>query len=286
MYEVVLTYTFHGIVFGPRWFVQMDPNGPQPAGSGGVVATNALALFLHEPARVDQLRYYNRSDEVVEALTNHRFDNGTRLGAALLIQFLGRGQTDVDQVIGWTVIPDEIDPDGELVYSAYFQWREGDGFEDAIWRVGFRGGQVSFRARDRRADTIMGAGAVDAGERIDIRPVSMRDVDRPADAERDPRVRALRHVLTDERIVEAVGALLAYRAREVRLDYVQWFTNYVEDDREWCVVEYRYRENGYDKAVSWRVHTTTGARVPTEPSAALAELALRVSRPSSAPATP
>jgi hypothetical protein len=280
VYEVIYQYAFHGVEFGPRFFVQLDPHGPQPSGSQGVVPVNALARQLVRTDLDEDLRYLNRSDEIVEALTQHRFDSGVRLGSALLIRFLGDGEVTADQVIGWTVVPHEIDTDGELVYLAYFQWMEGETLEDAIWQVAYRGGQPSFRARDRRADSIMTAGADLVREGlIDIRPVSMRDLDQPASAERDPRVRALRYVLDDERIVEAVGALLAFRAQSRRLDYVQWYTNYDEGSREWCEVEYRYREDGRDRTVSWRVQSNTGERVPTNLASTLAEVALRPHRP-------
>lgn len=280
VYEVIYEYRFHGVSFGPRFFVQLDPAGPQPAGSGGVVPVNALAQQIVRTDPAADLRYFNRSDEIVEALTQHRFESGSRLGSALLIRFLGDGEVEEDEVIGWTVVPHEIDPDGELVYLAYFQWYEGEVIEDAIWQVAYRGGVPSFRARDRRADSIMVAGAsVRSDSLIDIRPVSMRDLDTPPASERDPRVRALRYVLEDDRIVEAVGALLAFRAENHRLDYVQWFTNYEEGSREWCVVEYRYREDGRDRQVSWRVNATTGDRLPTNRSAMLAEIALQPHRP-------
>jgi len=279
VYEVVHETRFHGVAFGPRWFVQMDADGPAPEGSGGVVPTNALADWLHDGGDDTHLRQMNRSDEVVEALTRHRFDSGVRLASAMLVFFLGRADGAVEpEVIGWTVIPHQLSAD-EAVYQAWFQWYEGEDVQDALWEVSYRGAAPTFRARDQRADQIMRAGAeVSSDELIDIRPESLRDVDTPPESERDARVRALRLLLADTRVVEAVGALLAARGRNGELEYVQWHSTFVDDDRDTCAVEYRYRERGDDRAVSWEIDSRTGERTPTSEIAALAEVTLSVYR--------
>ncbi len=282
VYEVRHDYTFQGLTFGPRWFVQLNPEGPAPEGSDGIVATNAFAerLAMADPA--ENVRYLNRADEVVQALTEHRFGGGVRLGSALLVYFMGRGDADEDtdaRVVGWTVVPRSIDPDGELVYEAYFQWYEGDEAQDAAWQVAYSNGAPSFRPRDQRADDIMARGnEVVADDLIDIRPVSLRDVDLPPSEERDARRRALRYLLEDDRVVEAVGALLAYRAQSSELEYVNWHAVYTDGVEGSCDVEYRFREDGVERAVSWRVDSETGERVSTSEIAELAELALHPSR--------
>lgn len=287
VYEVVYETRFHGVTFGPRWFVQLNPDGPAPEGSGGVVPTNAIAEWLHQGGDDEHMRRVNRSGEVVEALTRHRFDSGVRLASAMLVFFLGRGEGAVEpRVVGWTVVPHQIDAE-ESVYQAWFQWYEGDDVQDALWEVSYRGAAPTFRARDQRADQIMRAGAeVSSDELIDIRPESLRDVDTPPESERDARVRALRLLLADTRVVEAVGALLAARGREGTLEYVQWHSTFVGEDRNRCAVEYRYRERGDDRAVSWEVDARTGERTPTSPIAALAEVTLSVYRADEAAGVP
>lgn len=291
VYEVRFDYTFNDLTFGPRWFVQLNPDGPAPDGSDGVVSTNAFAdrLSMQDPG--EDARYLNRADEVVQALTEHRFGGGVRLGSALLVYFMGRGETNEDsetRVVGWTVVPRTIDPEGELVYTAYFQWYEGDEAQDAAWQVAYRDGAPSFRPRDQRADDIMARGnEVVADDLIDIRPVSLRDVELPPQEERDPRRRALRYLLDDDRVVEAVGALLAYRAQTSELEYVNWHATYTEGVEGSCDVEYRFREDGEERAVAWRVDSESGARQSTSPVAELAEQALHPYRvESEAPAEP
>ncbi len=276
VYEVVAEYAAGQLRFGPRWLVQLDPQGMAPAGSGGVVATNALAWLLGRPDSAADRRYMNRSREVVQALTEHRFEGGVRLGAALLT-YLHRTEsagTPVD-VIGWAVIPEQIDPEGRSVYRAVFQWREGTDSHDAIWNVSYQGGLPSFRPGDQRADDLMRMGETVTSEQIlDIRPVSLRDVSRPPSEERDARVRALRYVLADTRIVEAVGALLALRAQGASVEYIQWHSQFVDDTRAAANVEYRFRENGVEQAVGWRVQVDSGARAPTTAIAIRAEQVL------------
>lgn len=278
VYEVIRVSHFEELAFGPRWVVQMDPNGPAPAGSGGVVPANALARQLHKSDVTSDLRYMNRSREVVQALTEHRFDGGVRLGSAFLIYFAGleaRGVTP--RLVGWSVVPEQIDPNGELSYRAVFQWVEGDTAEDAIWNVNYAGGQPSFRPGDQRADELMRNGAtVSQDQVLDIRPVSLREVQRDPATERDARVRALRFLLADTRVVEAVGALLAFRDQTAELEYVQWHSQFTEADRTWCDVEYRFRLDGVEQSVSWRVRIEDGYRVPSSPLAELAEQVLAV----------
>lgn len=278
VYEVEMRFRFEGVEFGPRWFVQLDPAGPAPAGSGGVVAANALARQLQKPDITDGLRFVNRSREVVQALTEHRFEGGVRLGSAFLIFFDQlRAEVPDLRIIGWTIVPEEIDPDGELAYRAYFQWAEGETLHDAIWNISYRGGIPSFRAGDQRADDLMRRGAtVSPEEVIDIQPVSLRDVTRSPDEESDARMRALRYLLADTRVVEAVGALLSLRSRSGSIEYIQWHSQFTETDRDVCTVEYRYKENGVDSVVSWRVRSANGARTPVSELAQLAETVLSV----------
>lgn len=289
VYEVRYLLTYHGLDFGPRWLVQLDPDGRRPDGSEGVLATNAFARVLETPDPTELWRFMNRTEEVLTALTEHRFDSGLRLAASLLIYFQGRidEQSELD-VIGWAIFPEDIDPQGEMVYRSVFQWREGDRVEDAIWQVSYQGGQPTFRPRDRRADEIMALGAqTQATDVLDIRPVSMREAGDPR-TERDDCRRALRFLLADTRIIEAVGAVLAHRARTTSLEYLNWHVDRLADDAARCTVEYKYSEAGVQQAVAWQIAHATGDRYPVDEIARVAERAVRiqVSEPPTAPATP
>lgn len=289
VYEVRWVLTFHGLDFGPRWLVQLDPEGLRPEGSDGLLATNALARILETPDPAPVWRYFNRSEEVLTALTEHRFDSGVRLAASLLIYFQGRQADEAAlDVIGWAVLPEDIDPQGEMVYRAWFQWREGERVEDAVWQVSYQGGQPTFRPRDRRAEEIMALGAqTQATDVLDIRPLSMREQVDPRTEQDDCR-RALRYLLSDSRIVEAVGAVLAHRARSTSLEYLNWHVDVFAEDRSRCTVEYKYNQGGEERAVVWQVAHASGERYPIDDIARVAERAVRiqVSAPPTAPAAP
>ncbi len=261
VYEVVYRFGFGAVDFGPRWFVQLDPAGPRPDGSGGVVATNALARQL-EAADIDEgLRYLNRADEVLVALTEHRFEGGSRLGSALLVFFRGRGEAEeTRRVVGWLVVPEQADPEQDLMYRAYFQWEEDGTLQDAWWEVNLT--NRDFRARDLQANEIMALGATAAAEDIvEIKPRTLDLSIRPQD-EPQPRRRALRHLLADERLVEAVGTLLSFRARATVLEHVGWELN-VTDERHVYDVAYRFSEGDSEQRVTWRVDASTGVATPT-----------------------
>jgi hypothetical protein len=280
VYEVTYNFSLDGFELGPRWLVQMNPEGPSPEGSRGVVEQNALARFVELGDPTPELRYFNRSADVVGALTAHRFDNGARLASAILLYFRGRAEQTQSRVLGWTVVPEKIDPNGELEYLAVFRWFEGDTAEDALWQVSYQDGRPTFRPRDARADEIMNRGADVTGDAIlDLMPRSLRDVQTEPSSEREPRVRALRYLLADDRAIEAVGALLALRAREGTLEYRQWHTDFEGESRDWCIVECQFDENGRPGAVTWRVNAATGDIEPVSDIARLAMAALRPMRP-------
>lgn len=273
IYAVRHAYRFHSVEFGPEWFVQLDPEGRMPEGSNGVVPANALAEHLHRADLDENVRPLNRSDEVLQALTEHVFEGGSRLGSALLVHFRGGDDVlSVDDTIGWVVVPELADDGGEsLVYRAYFQWMEEGEANDAWWEIDLSSRE--FLPRDIQANRIMERGAeVDPAAMIDIRPRTI-DLDTPPEAESDPRRRALRYVLADARRVEAVQALMTYRGRTTELQYDGWELN-VTDQRHVYDVACRFREGANELRVSWRVRAADGAVTPTSPLAEMASLVL------------
>jgi hypothetical protein len=280
VYEVRYRYTYHGVRFGPRWLVQLDPAGLVPADAiERALPTNATAKLIHTEDVESLSRYYDRADEVLGALTEHRFPSGLRLPSSLLIFFAGRQDAvDVDDVLGWLVVPETIDPDGEITYRVYFQWKEDERLEDAVWQVSYRNNTPSFRPRDRRAEEIMTQGSdLDADSVIDIRPMTMRDDADPQSEGQDCR-RAIRYLLRDARIMEGVGTLLSFRARNAALEYKTWHVDYAEGTRDRCIVEYKYDEAGVERAVGWEVAHSDGTRYPVNELSTLAErvVSLRV----------
>ncbi|MFT6629036.1 MAG: hypothetical protein ACJA1R_002310, partial [Flavobacteriales bacterium] len=272
VYAVRYAYRLHAVEFGPTWYVQLDERGLAPEGSGGVVPSNALSEHLHRASLDDELRPLNRSDEVLEALTEHRFEQGTRLGAALLIHFRGgESAFQVDDMLGWLVVPERTDD--VLAYRAYFQWREDGAVQDAWWEVNLTSRE--FQPGDIQANRITAQGAeLGTQELVAIRPRTL-DLDiAPAD-ESNPRRRALRWVLADERRVEAVRALLTYRGLTNELQYDGWQLR-VTDERNVFDVACRFREGDDEQRVSWRVSSLTGEATPTSDLAQMAELALRI----------
>ncbi|MCB9506081.1 MAG: hypothetical protein H6697_00260 [Myxococcales bacterium] len=271
VYAVTYAYRFHAVEFGPRWYVQLDPEGPRPDGSGGVVPVNGLARQLEKADLDDGLRYLNRADEVLLALTEHQFEQGARLGSALLVFFEGRGEAGDRRVIGWHVVPEATDPSSDLLYRAYFQWEEGGAVQDAWWEVNLT--NRDFRAKDLQANEIMAIGvSVGQSDMIDIRPRTL-DLTQPPEAEPDPRRRALRYLLANDRLVEAVATLLTYRARGGNLAYDGWDPS-VTDERHVYDVACRFTQAGVERRVTWRVDANTGEVVPTSEIAETARLVL------------
>ena len=273
VYAVMYTYHFHAVHFGPEWYVQLDPEGRMPEGSDGVVPANALADHLHRASMEEELRPLNRSDEVLEALTEHRFESGTRLGSALLVSFRGNEPAlTLDDMIGWLVVPERAEPDA-LMYRAYFQWRADGEVQDAWWEVNLL--ERQFQPRDMQANRIMERGATAASdELIELRPRTL-DLSTPPAAEPQPRRRALRHLLSDERLLEAVATLLTYRGRDGALEYMGWEINST-DTRHVYDIACRFQEGEESERVTWRVQADGEAITPTSDLSRFAERVLRM----------
>jgi len=271
VYAVSYVYKLHAVEFGPRWYVQLDPNGPRPEGSQGVVAVNGLAQQLAKSDPDDGLRYLNRADEVLTALTEHRFEGGLRLGSALLVYFEGRADSDDREILGWHVVPEATNPQHDLLYRAYFQWRERGQAHDAWWEVNLT--KRDFRAKDLQANEIMARAASDeAAPAVDIRPRTLDLAVAPA-SETDPRRRAFRYLLANDRLVEAVSTLLSHRARGGGFSYNGWQLE-VTDERHIYEVACRFNQGGTDSTVMWRVDAMTGRAEPVGEIATTARLVL------------
>ena len=275
LYWVTWQSTYHGINFGPRWLVQLDADGPSPAGSGGVIPANALAELLHRADADRYVRYLNRSEQVLNALIDHRFEGGVRLASALLIYFGGRERgAAATELIGWAVIPRRVEVGGEVLYDAFFQWREDDRPRVAHFQVNLQNNQ--FEPRNLLANRIVAdAGGISAESFVDIRPQSL-DLSMDPRRERTPHVRALRYLLAREQMVEAVGALLSFRARRAAFTYTGW--NIEPAGCTTCTISYGFTEDGEAGSVQWTV--TSEGRIDAMPGIAMmAQQALSITRP-------
>ena len=169
VYEVQFVLKDIGVEFGPAWIVQTDPAGMQPPGSGGVVAANVFAEVIEHGVSEELGRFLGREAEVVEALTNHRFEQEARLASAILVYFKSRRRVSDQDMIGWTVIGERIVPDELTLYRAFFQWREGGREYFAHWVVNLDTRQ--FRGLNLLASEIMAAGDdINTEELESIRP--------------------------------------------------------------------------------------------------------------------
>ncbi|MCA9565346.1 MAG: hypothetical protein KC561_17730, partial [Myxococcales bacterium] len=262
VYEVQFVLRERAVEFGPAWIVQLDPQGLQPEGSNGVVAANVFAEIVESGTTEELARLLNRESEVVEALTNHAFEQGARLGSALLVYFRNQDPPlGADQVFGWTVVPERIRPGEYNFYRAYFQWEQGGEPRTAIWEVNLDTRQ--FRGLNLLASEIMRTGdTIDVEELEPIRPESLDGREIPRSLRDD--FAALRGVVDNARLLESMTALLwmrseagheiNYRLAEVDGESkLTWWFDEDSDNRGTFDIRYSYGEDGEEKSVEWRV---------------------------------
>lgn len=275
LYWVSYENVFYGVNVGPRWLVQLDPNGPRPEGSGGVVAANALAELLATSSPDAYARYLNRTDAVLDVLLKHRFDSGLPLASAILVYFAGRNKKlDDTELLGWAVVPLRAEMNGTVVYDAFFQWKERGRLRVAHFQVDLSTNR--FEAKNLLANAIVAeAGAMDAEKVVDIRPRAL-NLSSPPSRESNTMLRALRYVLNDQRLVESVGALLSFRAQSGTFSYDGWRIE--PEGCVECAVRYRYREADQQHQVSWDVDAN-GKLTPTSPIAEMATRAISIASP-------
>lgn len=275
VYEVQFVLQDVGVEFGPSWIVQTDPGGLQPPGSGGVVAANVFAEVVEHGMSRELGRYLGREEEVVQALTNHRFEGGARLASAILVFFKSRRNVSEEQLIGWTVVGERIVPNELTLYRAFFQWREGDNTYFAHWEVNLDTSQ--FRGLNLLASEIMATGdTVTAGELEDIRPRMLAEI---TPSQRQRRAfRALLTIVENERLIEAVASLLWHQSRYgAQIEYSRWNAQPVPDSDGVYDVGYEYLENEDPQLVSWRVDVERSTVEPLDGLARMAHVALTYS---------
>jgi hypothetical protein len=274
LYWVTYGVEEHGVLVGARWLVQLDDEGPRPDEyDDGVIPANTLAEYVEKPSERRSIqRYVQRTGHVLRVLTEHESEDGVQLASSLLIYFLGRGYVaENTEVLGWTIVPKQVESGGEAIYDAYFQWSEDEEPRVAHWQVNVKSGEI--RPQNLLATQIIkGSESLDAADVIDIKPRQL-DLDKSPRRERNPMVRALRYVLSDSRRIEAVGALLSAQARNEEISYEGWRIE--PDGCTDCNVKYQYKQAGESRAVEW--HVTSGGDIqPKGEIAVMADRALRL----------
>ncbi|MFW5967682.1 MAG: hypothetical protein ACOCV2_09205, partial [Persicimonas sp.] len=206
-YLVRYQYEDANITVGPAWLVDLKEQK--------VVPKNVLAQVAESPEEGTESEYHDKADQVVGAITNHRFDSGVNLGGALLVYFSERaGDSDEDTIIGWT-----IEHDRGNKFDAYFQWVE-DG-EPTHAEFKFDYDRKALRADNLQAADIMRTGEEfdESDEPVDIRPRAY-DADKGAwvggqckkQPDQDGCV-ALATVLEEDELTESLGWLLTAQAK-------------------------------------------------------------------------
>ena len=210
----LVRYAFEdaNVQVGPTWLVDLD--------SQKVVPKNVLAKVAENPEEGTESKYYEKEEQVVSAMTNHRFDTGLNLGGALLLYFEKRTDTtEEDTILGWT-----IDHDRGPIFEAYFQWEEAG--KPTYAHFVFDYDRKALKAINLQAADIMRAGEeFEARERASILPKSYNPSARresqrwlgPArKAWKIPkhrrRLKALNDILESEQLIESLEWLLTAQA--------------------------------------------------------------------------
>lgn len=197
---------------GPAWLVDLKTQK--------VVPKNVLAKVAQIPEEGTKSDYYDKAQQVVSAITNHRFDTGLNLGGALLMYFEKRTDTtEDDTILGWTIQHDRGD-----LFEAYFQWEEGG--EPTYAHFVFDYDRKALRAVNLQAANIMRAGEeFEASEPANIMPKSYNpDARRSSERwiggarkacrmrKNRARCKALASILQNDQLIESLEWLLTAQA--------------------------------------------------------------------------
>ena len=170
------------------------------------------------------------------------------------------------------MLPDELEPPTKASYSAHLVWHEAGQFREAIWAVD--GAANSYKPANLLANEITSlAGTMTVSTLEDVRPRTL-DLRRRASEEPDVKRRVLRYLLADDRVAEAVGALLGTRARETKLTYTGWKVEALTDGSGYKVA-YTYTDSLKANEVSWRVSGDGRVIEPLDDTSRLAVAVLR-----------
>lgn len=184
------------IVVGPSWLVDIRTQK--------VVPKNVLAGVVLDPEEGVKSDYYDKAQQVVSAITNHRFNSQINLAGALLLYFEQRAEgADEDTILGWT-----IDHERGNLFRAFFQWVEGSEKTYAEF-------EFDFDARALRPVNLQAAQIMRVGEDF---PTTERVSIMPASYDPKERVAARRWLGDSRRLCQEVRHRDGCRALATLLD--------------------------------------------------------------------
>ena len=280
VYEVRWVLPVRGVDDGPRWLVELDPRAQAARAGRAVVPSNALAGFVEREDYTEVQALVNRSTEALDLLQLHRFGSGYRLAGVLLVHLRQRGTLAPDRILGWFVLPDALEPGQSLRYDALFRWLEDERVQVARWEVDLHTNQ--FRPRNLLANQILTRAATFPLDRV--RPLELPrsgpqrtplDLSTPPDRERQPLLRALRWVASDEALREGVAFLLAIEGTQEGTQHRGWRVDPAEGSTTLFHVSYVVERSEVEERIVWEVDATTGARRGLTPIAEVADKVLR-----------
>ncbi|MFU8804505.1 MAG: hypothetical protein ACNA8W_11895 [Bradymonadaceae bacterium] len=206
------SFADESILVGPTWLVDIR--------SQKVVAKNVLANVVSDPQQGIKSDYYDKAQQVVSAITNHRFTSEINLAGALLLYFeqTSEGEEE-DTILGWT-----IDHERGNLFRAYFQWVEEG--EQTYAEFEFDFDARALRPINLQAAQIMRVGEdFETTERVSIMPGSYDPKERVAarrwlgdtrrvcrSAQHRDGCRALAALLDQSELIESLEWLLTAQA--------------------------------------------------------------------------
>lgn len=284
-YFYLVKYGFQdaNITVGPTWLVSLKDEKVVPKNVTAKVATN--------PEGSVESEYYDKADEVVEAMIKHTFESGHTLAGTLLVYFERRADSkEDDTILGWT-----IQHDRDEIFKAYFQWLEGN--EPTYAEFEFDYDRKALKAVNLHAGNIMRVGETfEETEPVDILPKSFNpEADRESDqwtgaaakayAKRKfrDRFRALGTVLNETDLIGSIEWMLRAQAKTAeqfeqckKKRKCRWKPKEKESDV--YRVTYIYNLGSGDKKIQWDVDLNKDAD-KISPVGRVSKLAFRVVHP-------
>jgi hypothetical protein len=256
----LVRYVFEdeNIAVGPTWLVDIR--------SQKVVAKNVLAAVVEDPQEGVKSDYFDKAQQVVSAMTNHRFSNRMNLAGALLLYFEKRAEgADEDTILGWT-----IDHERGNLFRAYFQWSEGKARTYAEFEFDFDA--RALRPVNLQAAQIMRVGEdFPSTERVSIMPGSYDPKERVAarrwlggarqvcqSPQHRDNCRAMATLLDQSELVEALEWLLTAQAKTAEefeeckeARRCRWHAENLGEGK--YRVNYHYKLDETEQTISWEV---------------------------------
>ena len=277
-YLVRYAYKDGDITIGPQWVVDLK--------SQRVAAKNLPAQVVENPSKGMESEYYGKKQQVVAAISAHRFPSGINLAGALLLYFEQRAESDqADTVIGWT-----IDHDRGNIFRAYYQWIENK--QPTYAEFEFDYDRKALKPINLQAANLMSVGEDFQRQRVSIMPLTYNP-SAPASQRwtggarkscktprNQPGCDALASVLDEKETVEALEWLLTARANtaeefeQCKMDRkCRWMPS-PKSETEYTV-KYVYELKGKEQSVAWDIDLKTKE---VKPSDRVSSLALSVIR--------